>query len=99
MKRVIDGRTYNPDTAELIVTRYLSEINKFDWEETGLYRARSGKLFVAGEGGPRSQWREHDELDNSTSGGDGLRVVSREEAAEFMLSAGCSREEIKRALL
>jgi hypothetical protein len=89
MKKVIEGKTYNTETAELLGTwsnHYGSNDFKHCTEE--LYKTGKGQFFVYGEGGPMSRWGQS--YGNSTSGGDGILLLTETEAqgwAEAHLTA------------
>lgn len=83
MKRVIDGKRYNTDTAQRIAGAE-SSCNPGDfryWEET-LYRTKKGAFFVHGEGGPMSRWSEP-VGSNGRGGGSGIMPMSDAEAREW----------------
>lgn len=58
MKRIIDGKRYDTDTAEEICSLHSRGLGRsdFKWEDTQLYRTRKGAWFLAGEGGPLTRW-------------------------------------------
>ena len=94
MKRSINGKIYNTDTAEFICDLpchyYRSD---FKWHDTSLYRTKKGTYFLAGEGGPMSMWSEPCGS-GSWSGGSGIRVIGRDEALEYAEQAGLEPEEM-----
>lgn len=56
MKKIIDGKRYDTDSAKEV--GYASYSNRGDfnfWEET-LYRKSTGEFFLHGEGGPMSRY-------------------------------------------
>lgn len=58
MKKIINGRMYNTETAKL-VGFYRSSgiaINDFKYFEETLYRKKTGEFFLRGEGGPASRY-------------------------------------------
>lgn len=60
MEKIIKGKKYNTETAEEIDV-YSNGYNRrdFRWEESTLYRKKTGEFFVYSEGGPLSVCREH----------------------------------------
>ena len=83
MKRVIDGKTYNTETATEIGSAS-SGGSRSDfgyWTET-LYRSPKGQFFIAGEGGPMTQYaRSIDQ--NTRTGGEDMRLMSDAVALEW----------------
>ena len=94
MKKVIEGKLYDTDASLHICKLPCDTTNSgdFAWHETSLYRSKGGRFFIAGHGGPRSQWREQVEQ-NSWFGGSGLLPVSQEEARGLMEEANCSLDQ------
>lgn len=61
MKKVIDGKLYNTESAEMIGEDSYSGYADFrHWKEQ-LYRTRKGNFFLYGEGGPLSCYAVHEE--------------------------------------
>lgn len=90
MKRVIDGKLYDTDTAELVCELECPvAYGSFGWHDTALYRTKRGRFFLAGRGGARSMWRR--QVDSSAWGpGEGIRVIDADEARSHMEAARCS---------
>lgn len=97
MKRIIDGKSYNTDTADCICTIPCSYYpGDFQYHNTKLYRSPKGQYFIAGMGGPMTIWAES--VGNSgTSGGSGMRLIDEEEAREWAESACLDEEEMTAA--
>ena len=55
MKKVVDGKRYDTESAEFIES-YEYGCGTFQYESEALYRTPKGAWFVAGEGGPRSKY-------------------------------------------
>lgn len=92
MKRVIDGKIYNTETAEEICDLTCSAYpGDFQFHETTLYRTPKGAYFLAGKGGPLTRWAQP-EGNSGYSGGSGLEVVTQEEARGYAESAELSPE-------
>lgn len=97
MKRVIDGKVYNTETAEEVCElpcHYYP--GDFQYHETTLYRTPKGAYFLAGKGGPMTMWSEPSG-NNGYSGGSGLRVIDQAEAREYAESAELSPEAMQAA--
>lgn len=87
MKRIIDRKKYDTETAECIATwsnHYYP--NDFHYCEESLYRTKKGAWFVAGEGGPLSKYSRP--CGGGSCGGDGLEPISEKEAQEWLESKG-----------
>ncbi len=89
MRKIIDGKRYDTETAQRIASAE-SSCNPTDfgyWEET-LYRTGKGAYFIHGEGGAMSRWSEP-VGSNGRGGGEGIMVLSDAEAREW-----CESNEI-----
>jgi hypothetical protein len=94
MKRVIEGKLYNTDTAQRIASAE-SSYSPGDfayWEET-LYRTPRGAWFVHGEGGAMSRWSEP-VGNNARGGGSGILPMSDAEAREWCEENGIDADVI-----
>jgi hypothetical protein len=76
MQRVVNGKRYDTETAEKVCE--WSKRDGLDWYKNALYRTARGAWFIAGEGGPMSQWREY--IGMHWAGGEGLNPVDRDRA-------------------
>ena len=99
MKRIINGKMYNTDTATCVGSdEYGNPRDYRHWYEA-LYRKKSGEYFLYGEGGPLSQYRQ-DRGTNSWSGSESITPMDIDEArlwAEDHLDADEYIEEFGRA--
>ena len=91
MKKVIEGKLYNTDTAKLVESYGYGNPGDLEWMEEGLYLSKKGQLFVAGEGGPKSKYSKAIGQ-NNWSGGEGLELLSKELALEWMEANGTVAE-------
>src|SRR5690554_5959938 len=82
MKKVIDGSLYNTDTAKELGNYSYSNRTDFNYFSETLYRTRSGKYFIHGEGGPMSKYAVSTGQ-NSWSGGEHIEPVSIDTAREW----------------
>ena len=83
MKKIINGRLYDTDTAKEIDV-YGNGLGPRDfrnYSET-LYLKRTGEYFLCGEGGPMSKYARSCG-GNSWSGGSGIIPLTAEEAREW----------------
>jgi len=92
MKSIVNGKTYNTETADQLCNLPCSSNRgDFGYHDTKLYRTKKGAFFLAGCGGARSMWAES--VSNGSIGGSGIRPVSEAEAREHMESADCEEED------
>ena len=82
MKKVVQGKQLNTETAKLIGEHSHLLPGDLDYFSESLYRTKSGSYFVYGEGGPRSQYARQSGQ-NNWSGGYAFELLSREQAAKW----------------
>lgn len=86
MKKIIEGKSYNTETAELLHSwdnGYYG--NDFKSCSESLYKTKKGNYFLAGEGGPMSKYARSGGS-NTTCGGDGIEPISEKAAVEWLES-------------
>ena len=72
MKKVLDGSVYDTEKATCIGEYDNGHMpNDFDYYEEQLYRTKSGKFFLYGEGGGNSRYGEW----HGNSGGPGMKIM------------------------
>lgn len=82
MKKVIQGVLCDTSTAKYLGSAsYLGDRDFAHWSEK-LYRTKSGKFFLYGEGGPASRYAMTIGQ-NEWSGGEKIQLLSRETAMEW----------------
>ncbi len=84
MRRIINGKKYDTDTADFIdeTGNNLPQSN-FRWMEEELYKKKTGEFFLAGEGGPLSKYGIR--CDNNTlSGSHKITPLTIDEAKEWV---------------
>ena len=82
MKKVIDGALYNTDTAQMMGDWDNGlYANDFGFCRERLYRTKSGKYFLHGEGGANSRYGEWH--GNSGDSGEQIRPYTLAEAMEW----------------
>ena len=88
MKRIIDGKTYNTETAKKICDTGNDEYpTDFRYENSSLYITKKGAYFIAGDGGALSRFSVAE--GNGYGGGAGIIVLSRDAAfSEVQRRAG-----------
>ena len=82
MKKVIYGREYDTETAELIAEHEFGDPENFDYTFEALYRTPSKNYFIFGEGGPLSYYAKRIGPAEKTSGWD-IIPMTRAEALEW----------------
>jgi len=93
MKRIIDGKRYNTETAECVCDCSPRGFYRgdFRYEDTQLYRTPRGNWFLAGEGGPSSRWARAAGL-NSWTGGSGIQPLDADEARSMLERYGSASD-------
>lgn len=82
MKKIINGAKYDTNTAKCIGQWDNSlPTNDFGYCSEDLYRTKSGKYFLHGEGGANSRYGEWH--GNTGGAGEQIRPMSREDAQEW----------------
>ena len=87
MRKVINGKLYDTDTARPIVNLSKGYPTDFSYVSETLYRKRTGEYFVHGEGGPMSAYRESCGQ-NQWRGGEAIRPLDYDEARRWMEERG-----------
>ena len=82
MKKVINGKMYNTETADLLATWDNGRWGNFDVLEEKLFRKRNGEFFLYGHGGPRSPYSKFSG-DGLEVGGKSIMLLSEKEAREW----------------
>ena len=82
MKKTIEGKRYDTDTAECIAKFSKGNYNDFHHVCEQLYQTKKGEWFIHGEGGAMSGYAESD--GNLSSGGEAIFTVTEEEAFEWL---------------
>lgn len=82
MRQIIEGKVYDTNKAaklcEIECTAYRGD---FRYHDTALYVTKNGAYFLAGHGNALSMWAES--CAGGTCGGQGIRVLTLEEAKEY----------------
>lgn len=94
MKKVIDGKIYNTETATQIAAWDNGVYgNDFRACEETLYVTKKGAYFVHGEGGAMSRWARS-VGSNGSCGGSGIEVLSAAHALEWCETHGVDADII-----
>ena len=81
MKKIIDGRKYDTDTAKTIDSYSNECTNSSNFCET-LYQKHTKEFFLYGHGGPMSKYAEH--CGQGWTGGESILPLSLDEAKEWV---------------
>lgn len=93
MKQVIDGLTYNTETADLIGQWDNGlPLNDFNNCDEDLYRTKKGRFFLRYRGGGLSRWAVS--VGNGRTGSEGIQALSTEEALSWCESHGIDADTI-----
>lgn len=82
MKKVIKGAVCDTETATKLGSCDHDIIDHLHWWSETLYRTKSGRYFIHGEGGPASPYSIADG-DGHWKSGEQINVISREAAEEW----------------
>ena len=91
VSRVIGRRTFSTSTATLgwvIACMGYSQLSDFRFKRTGLYLSPRGQWFVAGEVGACSRWGRRAVDGSSRDPGDGIELVSADQARALLEQHG-----------
>lgn len=84
MKKIINGKKYDTETAELLHEWHNVEyVTDFDYYSEELYRKRTGEYFLYGEGNARSKYAKAIG-NNSWGGGEIIQPLTYEAARQWM---------------
>lgn len=82
MKKIIDGKLYNTETARELGSDSYSNPRDFHWWRETLYQKKTGEFFLHGEGGAATKYAETVGL-NEWSGGKRIMPLTYTEATEW----------------
>jgi hypothetical protein len=92
MIRIINGKRYNTETAELVANCGSNgniSRSDFGWHDTDLYLTSNGNWFLAGEGNAASRWASH-YGQNGSGPGEGIEPINPADALEELESIGAT---------
>ena len=95
MKKVINGKVYNTETAELVHdwTNGYGR-NDFKFRTKDLYRTKKGNWFIYHEGGPMTDMAVS-VGSNSYGGSEDIEPISEKDALRFLESHDGAEEALK----
>lgn len=83
MKKIINGKKYDTDTARMVGEwENMYDVRDFHYFSESLYRKRTGEYFLYGEGGPMTQYAETIGQ-NQWSGGEAITPLDYDRAREW----------------
>ena len=83
MKKIINGKLYNTDTARQVGTWSNSaDCSDLSWVEESLYQKKTGEFFLHGQGGPNTRYAQQLEASHWT-GGETISLISYESAQKW----------------
>ena len=82
MKKIVEGKRYDTETATLIGEYGSGSHGDFERIHEGLYRTKTGNYFVAGSGGPKTRYSVQVEQ-NCWSGSSDIYPLKQDEALEW----------------
>jgi len=83
MRRSIDGKVYDEDTAEIICDISEGRIGEWDQVSAGLYVTKKGAYFIAGYGGATTRFKKQTSDKNGWVGSDSIIPIGVEEARTY----------------
>lgn len=87
MKAIINGKTYNTETAKFISRDKFSEAtpkNDLEYFKECLYQKKTGEYFLYGEGGPNSKYSKNTK-ENEWSYGRKILPLTEKEANDWII--------------
>ena len=94
MKKLIDGKLYDTDSAELIASVYpngTQDQSNFRFLRERLYRTASGRWFIAGVGGAKTSYSQP-AASGGVTGGEDIRAVTDKQAFAWLERHNCVEE-------
>lgn len=82
MKKVINGKLYNTDTAADLAVYEANATDSLNYYSERLYRKRTGEYFIHGEGGARTRYAAATS-DGWNRGGEAIFPLTAAEAREW----------------
>ena len=83
MKKVVNGKRYDTETAALVAADSYSNYGDFEYWSEELYRTKRGNWFLCGEGGAMSRY-SRSVGQNETGGGSAIIPLAEGEALAWL---------------
>ena len=84
MKKIIDGKRYDTDTAAEIARHFTSNKSESNWADERLFRTKRGNWFLFGEGYADSRWCTVARDGMRGPGGWDIQPIAEEEALAWL---------------
>ena len=94
MKKIINGKVYNTETATLVCEYSYGGSGDFNHIFEQLYITKQGTFFINGEGGPMTSYVKH-LGPNHTVGGFRMTILTITEAQDFVSAHKDNLENIR----
>lgn len=87
MIKIVNGKRYNTETAEIIADFCNGyDSGDFNYFNEDLHKTKKGAYFISGHGGPLSKYAES--CGNGSTGGEDIRVLTENEAYKWLEETG-----------
>lgn len=93
MKKIIDGKTYNTETAKVVSVWCNGEYGNMSYVEETSYKKKTGEYFLYGISGANGKYAESIGC-NSWSGGAAFVPYTEDQAKEWLEEHGTAEEYI-----
>ena len=93
MKKIIEGKMYNTETAKEVFKWDNGNYGKFEYCEEALYKKKTGEFFLYGYGGPMSKYAIS--RGNETSSGEEINPLTEKEAKKWLEKKGDTKTYIE----
>lgn len=87
MKKIIDRKLYDTDTAKEIASYSYGYYGDFSYIDETLYRKKTGEFFLYGSGGPMTKYSEQ-RSSNEWGSGEAIIPLDIDEAKEWLEQYG-----------
>ncbi len=87
MKKIINGKKYDTETAVYICGYEFGICNNYSHIKESLYRKKNGEFFMYGYGGPGTKYKVYSGT-NSYSGSEKIEPFTESEAKAFIADYG-----------
>ena len=94
MKKIINNKVYDTENAECICNYSFGNPNNFRYICEDIYKSSNGQFFIQYSGGAMSKYSiKHSP--NNVSGSNGIRLVTDDEAKDFIEDHGTCEDYVK----